>query len=157
MNEETRQFRNTLGQFATGVTVVTTTDDSGEPVGMTATSFNSVSLDPPLVLWSIDKKASNYDTFNTAEYFAIHVLAQGQDNLSGQFAQKETDRFADLDCRPGVGDAPILPEFTAVFQCSIAHRYDGGDHTILLGKVEEYESQDRLPLLFHCGRYAKIA
>lgn len=150
-------FRNALGQFATGVAVVTTLTDEAERVGMTANSFNSVSLTPPLVLWSIGKNSTNYEEFTKTEFFAIHILAAGQDAISNQFAQKDTDRFANLECRAGVHKVPILPEFAACFQCSIEHRYEGGDHTILVGRVVDFESRGHAPLLFHSGSYAKLA
>lgn len=152
-----REFRNALGQFPTGVTIVTTRDAKGTNVGMTASSFNTVSLDPPLVLWSIGKDAASYDTFMASEHFAIHVLAAGQDNLSNLFAQKGQDKFENIDCREGLQGLPILPDFAACFQCQVEHRYAGGDHTILVGRVMDFESHDREPLLFHGGRYKEIA
>lgn len=151
------EFRNALGQFPTGVTIVTTLDKAGNKVGMTASSFNTVSLDPPLVLWSIDKEAVSYDVFMETKHFAIHVLAAGQDDLSNLFAQKGLDKFDGLKCRDGLNAMPILPEFAACFQCNIEHRYAGGDHTILVGRVLDFESHNREPLLFHRGRYAEIA
>ncbi len=150
------EFRKALSQFATGVTVVTTLNMSGEPVGMTATSFNSVSLTPPVVLWSISKEASQYDVFCSAEHFAIHVLAAGQGALSAQFSRKSIDRFSSISYRTGLNAIPILPDYAACFQCSIAHRYDGGDHTILVGRVDEFERRNHAPLLFHGGGYAQI-
>ena len=151
-----RQLRDALGQFPTGVTIVTARNAEGQPVGMTASSFNTVSLDPPLVLWSIGKDAICYQAFTEAEHFAIHVLAAGQSELSNTFAQKGKDKFAGIDCQSGLHDLPILPEFAACFQCRIEHRYAGGDHTILVGRVLDFESHDRGPLLFHRGRYAEI-
>jgi len=152
-----REFRDALGQFPTGVTIVTTLDLRGNPVGMTASSFNAVSLNPPLVLWSIDKEAISYEAFMATSHFAIHVLAAGQEDLSNLFAQKGLDKFDGINCRQGRRSVPILPEFAACFQCDIEHRYDGGDHTILVGRVQDFESHDREPLLFHGGRYKEIA
>ncbi len=151
------EFREALGQFPTGVTIVTTVDENGQKVGMTASSFNTVSLDPPLVLWSIDKQAHSYDIFIKAQTFAIHVLAAGQEELSDLFAQKGADKFHQLDCREGWSKLPILPSFAACFQCEIEHRYAGGDHTILVGQVRSFESHESEPLLFHRGRYGEIA
>ena len=152
-----REFRDALGQFPTGVTIVTTRNADGLKVGMTASSFNTVSLNPPLVLWSIDKDAASYDDFMATEHFAIHVLAAGQDELSNLFAQKGMDKFDNVECRDGLNQLPILPEFAACFQCRVEHRYPGGDHTILVGRVLDFESHDREPLLFHGGRYKEIA
>ncbi len=149
-------FRNALGQFATGVTVVTTLAGNEQQVGMTANSFNSVSLSPPLVLWSIGKNSTNYVEFFESKYFAIHILGAGQDATSNQFAQKDGDRFANIECRSGINNLPILPDFAACFQCSMEHRYDGGDHTILVGRVIDFESRDHAPLLFHSGSYAEL-
>ncbi len=151
------ELRNALGQFATGITVVTTLTDSKEPVGMTANSFNSVSLNPPLVLWSIGKKSANYKEFVEAGYFAIHILAASQHAISNQFAQKDSDRFINLKCSSGINDIPILPDFAACFQCSIEHHYEGGDHTILVGRIIDFENRGQDPLLFHRGKYAKLA
>ena len=151
------EFRQALGQFPTGVTIVSTLDADGNKVGMTASSFNTVSLSPPLVLWSIDKSALSYQVFNETEHFAIHVLAAGQDALANLFASKGADKFAELQCREGLAGIPILPTFAACFQCQIEHRYDGGDHTILVGRVLDFESHESEPLLFHRGCYAEIA
>ncbi len=150
------KFRSALGQFPTGVTIVTTLDAEGGKVGMTASSFNTVSLDPPLVLWSIAKSAYSYDSFMAAKHFAIHVLTAGQAELSNLFAQTGADKFELIDCGTGLANIPILPKFAACFQCDTEHRYDGGDHTILVGRVIDFESHETEPLLFHRGNYAEI-
>ena len=120
------EFRRALSCFATGVAVVTTLDADGEKAGMTISSFNSVSLDPPLVLWSIADDSYSYKVFMEAEYFAVNVLAMHQKDLSSRFAQKGTDKFDGIDCREGLQGVPILPEYAACFECSTEHRYDGG-------------------------------
>ena len=153
---DSREFRNALGQFPTGVTIVTTLDSEQKKVGITASSFNTVSLEPPLVLWSIGKDAVSYDAFSSAQYFAVHVLTVDQQSLSDLFAQKGADKFDGTDCRSGLNGIPILPLFAACFQCEIEHRYPGGDHTILVGRVLDFESRDSEPLLFHRGRYKEI-
>lgn len=154
--KDPKQFRNALGSFATGVTVVTTLDAEGKPVGMTANSFNSVSLDPMLVLWSIAKNANAYDSFVESNHFAIHILADDQQDLSQQFATKGIDRFAGLDYQRGHAEVPVLPHCSARFECDIEHRYDGGDHTILVGRVQHFEHNQKQPLVFHAGRYAQL-
>ena len=150
-------FRTALGQFPTGVTIITTLDDQGNRIGVTASSFNTVSLDPPLVLWSIDKAAYGYDSFVNCKHFAIHVLSAEQAELSDLFAQTGADKFDQIQCTTGRAKLPILPEFAACFECDIEHRYAGGDHTILVGRVKAFKSHDAEPLLFHRGRYGEIA
>lgn len=151
------KFRKTLGNFATGVTIMTTSDEAGSPVGMTANSFSSLSLDPPMVLWSIAKTSSKFDSFNTSSHFAIHVLHQEQQHLSGQFSQKETDRFANVNVDDGVGGVPLLADYHARFQCEVAHRYDGGDHVIIVGEVKAMDENDHDPLMFYQGSYVSLA
>lgn len=155
---ESRQFRQALGQFATGITIVTTRDGEGRPIGVTASSFNAVSLEPPLVLWSIGRNAFSYPAFADAGHFAVHVLDAGQRWLSDRFAQAATDKFADLELGSGLGEVPLLPGCLASFECSTEHRYEGGDHLILVGRVLRMElAQSAVqPLLFHRGRYAEL-
>jgi len=155
---ENRQFRQALGQFATGVTIVTALDGEGRAIGVTASSFNAVSLDPPLVLWSIGKSAYSYPAFARAGHFAVHVLDAGQRSLSDRFAQAATDKFAGLDVGCGLGEVPLLPGCLAVFECATEHRYEGGDHLILVGRVLRMDVAHGAtqPLLFHRGRYAEL-
>ena len=155
---ESRQFRQALGQFATGVTIVTTRDGAGRPIGVTASSFNAVSLEPPLVLWSIGRSAFSYPAFAEAGHFAVHVLDAGQRGLSDRFAQASTDKFAGLEVGSGLGEVPLLPGCLASFECATEHRYAGGDHLILVGRVLRMAlAQDAAqPLLFHRGRYARL-
>jgi 3-hydroxy-9,10-secoandrosta-1,3,5(10)-triene-9,17-dione monooxygenase reductase component len=152
-----KQFRNALGAFPTGVTVVTTLDRDGNKVGMTANSFNSVSLDPMLVLWSVAKSANAFDAFNSAEHFAIHILSESQQAVSSQFASKGVDRFEGVGHSLGHGGVPVLDDYCARFECDIEHRYEGGDHIILVGRVQAFDQQDKAPLVFHAGRYAELA
>jgi 3-hydroxy-9,10-secoandrosta-1,3,5(10)-triene-9,17-dione monooxygenase reductase component len=150
-----REFRTTLGQFATGVTVITTRDSQGRPVGVTASSFNSVSLDPPLVLWSLDKSAASLQAFADHQHFSVHVLAAGQESLSNKFARRGEDKFADIHCETGIADVPLLADCAARFQCKLTYQYEGGDHIILVGEVLEYKNFARRPLIFHSGAYAR--
>jgi 3-hydroxy-9,10-secoandrosta-1,3,5(10)-triene-9,17-dione monooxygenase reductase component len=152
--DQIRSFRNALGAFATGVTVVTTRSGEGGDVGLTANSFNSVSLDPPMVLWSLAKTSKSLSTFMTASYFAVHVLASDQEALSARFARPASDKFADLPIDRGVGAIPLLTDCSARFQCRTAFRYEGGDHMIFVGQVEAFDHWDRPPLVYHAGRYA---
>ena len=152
---DARAYRDALGAFATGVTIVTTRDGDGEPVGVTASSFNSVSIDPPLVLWSLGRKARSRTAFCDSGHFAIHILAASQEDLSNRFAQTGADKFAGIDWQPGALGSPILGDHAAVFECATRHQYDGGDHIIMVGEVMSYEARDEAPLLFHGGRYAE--
>lgn len=151
----TRQdFRAALGLFATGVTIVTTRAADGSPVGLTANSFNSVSLAPPLVLWSLGSRASTMAAFTAASHYAIHVLGAEQRELAERFATSGIDRFADLDWREGQGGVPLLDGAAAVFQCHNRSRYEEGDHVIFVGEVERcHHRSGASPLIYHGGRF----
>lgn len=155
---DAKAFRNALGQFATGVTVVTTVDRDGNKIGMTANSFSSVSLDPMLVLWSVAKNCKVFQEFNEAEHFAIHVLKAEQLPISNQFASTCEDRFAGIDTLEGIGGIPLLPDYCALFECELEARHEGGDHIILVGRVVNFQNrgQETTPLIFHAGRYADL-
>jgi len=149
------QFRNALGQFATGVTIVTTCDSEENPVGVTASSFNSVSLDPPLILWSLAKTAHSMPAYQNSGGFNVHVLASHQSDLSNRFARQSDDKFKDVDftnCKQGF---PLLNEFAALFRCKTHFQYEGGDHIIFVGEVIDYQTHDFPVLVFHGGRYAE--
>jgi 3-hydroxy-9,10-secoandrosta-1,3,5(10)-triene-9,17-dione monooxygenase reductase component len=149
-----RQFRTALGAFATGVTIVTTRTASGADIGLTANSFNSVSLEPPMVLWSLAKAAKSLPAFLDSQYFAVHVLSASQEELSHVFATRGADKFAGLAIERGRGDIPLLQGCSARFQCRTAIRYEGGDHVVFIGEVEAFDHFDRPPLVFHGGHYA---
>lgn len=154
-DDATRAFRDALGSFATGVTIATTSQEDGTPVGVTASSFNSVSLDPPLILWSLAKNAQSRAAFGASGHFAVHVLAASQEALSNRFARSGEDKFADVEWQPGALGSPILADFAARFECRTRHEYEGGDHVIMVGEVVAYETREAAPLLFHGGRYAE--
>ena len=153
VSDKARLFRNALGSFATGVTIITTRSPDGADVGVTANSFNSVSLDPPMVLWSLAKTSTSFDAFMAAEHFAVHILAMDQEGLSGRFARSNTDKFNGLTVERGAGSIPLLPGCAARFQCRTAYRHEGGDHIILVGEVDEFDHDGYAPLAFHGGRY----
>lgn len=148
-----RDFRRALGQFATGVTVVTTRGKDGQNVGMTVNSFTSVSLDPPLVLWSLSRQATNFADFAEASHFAVNVLAANQHHLSRQFSTPLIDKFEGVEILPGVAGCPLLSGASAHFVCRQVRQIEGGDHVIFLGEVEEYKWRESEPLVFHSGRY----
>lgn len=152
-----REYRNALGSFATGVTIVTTRDGGGLPVGVTANSYNSVSLDPPLVLWSLARTSRSFDAFHGADHFAIHVLTGDQEDLAIRFASRGEDKFAGLDLGDGLGGVPLLGHCATRLQCRTVARHDGGDHVIFIGQVERFDRCGGEPLLFHQGRFGRIA
>ncbi len=149
-----RDFRAALGMFATGVTIVTMRAADGSLLGLTANSFNSVSLEPPLVLWSLSQRAASLPAFRAGTHYAIHVLAADQRALAERFATKDIDRWHGVDCVPGAGGAPLIAGAAATFECFNRSRYDEGDHVIFVGEVERCSwREDASPLLFHGGRF----
>jgi 3-hydroxy-9,10-secoandrosta-1,3,5(10)-triene-9,17-dione monooxygenase reductase component len=153
-NNRGRLFRDALGAFATGVTIVTTRDTEGRDVGLTANSFNSVSLEPPMVLWSLAKSSLSLPAFLKASHFAVHVLASDQEHLSHRFATRGADKFSGLDIERSSTQIPLLRGCSARFQCRTTFKHEGGDHVIFVGAVEAFDHADRPPLVFHGGRYA---
>ena len=151
---DAHQFRNALGQFATGVTVVTAADGQGGFVGTTASSFNSVSVDPPLILWSIDKGARSLPAYVQAEYFVVNILAADQVALSNHFARQQEDKFSTVEFDLNAQAVPVLRGCSAWFYCKTRYLYEGGDHTIIVGEVMHFDSSGRDGLLFHQGRYS---
>jgi 3-hydroxy-9,10-secoandrosta-1,3,5(10)-triene-9,17-dione monooxygenase reductase component len=149
-------LRGALGSFATGVTIVTTRVEDAD-VGLTANSFSSVSLDPPMLLWSLAKTSSSHEAFMAAGHFAVHVLSVDQEHLSRRFASKDVDRFAGLPLERGPGDVPLLTGCAARFSCRSAFHYEGGDHTIFVGEIVGFDHTPTPPLVFHAGKYALAA
>lgn len=149
-----KDFRRALSMFATGVTIVTARADDGTPVGMTANSFNSVSLDPPMVLWSLAKTARSLAVFNAAEHWNVHILANDQGALSNRFARAGEDKFTALPLDEALTAIPLLPGCSARFQCRTMFRYEGGDHIIFVGEVIGFDRTERPPLLYVSGEYA---
>lgn len=152
-----REFRNTLGLFVTGVTIVTTRSVQGARIGVTANSFNAVSLDPPLILWSLGRKAASLPAFEGSGSFAVHILRQDQIELSNLFARSGADKFDGIDTGNGWGGAPTLPDCAARLECRTYNRHSAGDHVIFIGEVMEMLSDPSAkPLLYHGGRYARL-
>jgi flavin reductase (DIM6/NTAB) family NADH-FMN oxidoreductase RutF len=150
--EQTLTLRQCLGKFATGVTVVTCQGPLG-PCGITANSFSSVSLDPPLVLWSIAKVSNSLQAFLDADHFAFNVLSAGQQTLSHHFAQPDHTRFNGIEHATSEYGVPLLPDTIACFECRTDAIHDCGDHYIIIGKVQRFHSVDGEPLLFFGGEY----
>jgi len=156
-NFDPKDFRQALGMFATGVTIVTTRDAQGNPVGVTANSFNSVSLNPPLVLWSLAKNARSLEAFSQAQHWNVHILSHEQEPLSNLFARAGEDKFAGQALDQGVTEAPLLAGCSARFQCRTMFQYEGGDHIIYVGEVVSYDRSAEPPLLYVTGQYALAA
>ena len=151
-----RDFRNALGTFATGVTIITTMAADGRPYGLTCNSFASVSLNPPLVLWSLGMFSNGLSTFQNASHFAVNILGESQQELADKFAKSSGEKFVGVDWKPGLGNAPVLADSVANFQCRAASRYYGGDHIIFLGAVEAYTYNRQEPLLFARGGFGRF-
>ena len=151
-----RDFRNALGMYATGVTIITAIGSDEKPYGITCNSFASVSLNPPLVLWSLVLYSSSLSAFQNASHFAVNVLGMSQQALANRFAKSSDDKFVGVQWTPGLGGAPLLAESVANFQFRSVNRYYGGDHVIFLGAVEAYAYNGKEPLLFAQGGYGKF-
>ena len=157
MSIDPREFRKALSSFATGITVVTTAERETGMVGITANSFNSVSLDPPLVLFSLDRRAYSLPAFHSAGHFAINVLAEGQRHLAVIFATPLIDKWDNVHYELWDTGCPILTDTLAGFECKTQHIYDGGDHLIFVGRVQKMRvSQSGDPLLYFRGGYRHI-
>lgn len=147
-----RELRNVLGCFATGVVVATTLGDAGRPVGLSVSSFNSVSLDPPLVLWSLARSAASYSAFSSASNFAINILPSEQVDVCQQFSQPSDDKFEGISWRQGEQGMPILSNALATLECRTRCQHEGGDHTIFIGEVVNLAASNKAPLIYHRGR-----
>ena len=153
--DDARSLRNAFGRFATGVTIVTTQTPDG-PLGITANSFSSVSLDPPLVMWGIGRHSSRFAAFAECRHFAIHILAIEQHDLCWRFARSGRD-FSGLDLTFNDEGAPLLAGALARFECKTANRFTGGDHEMLLGRVLRMTAREGEPMVFSAGRYRRFA
>lgn len=143
------KFKEVMGNYPTGVTVVTMMADEGVPLGLTVNSFASVSIDPLLILWSIDKRVSTYEKFINSEKFAVHILASHQSELCFLFAARDVDRFSNCEWETSNHNLPILKNVAAVLQCEKINAVKAGDHMILIGKVIAIEGENPAPLLYH--------
>jgi flavin reductase (DIM6/NTAB) family NADH-FMN oxidoreductase RutF len=159
MTVDSQTFRQTLGSFATGVTIVTTQDPASQkPVGVTVSAFSSVSLDPPLVLFCLGKHSTSHLAFNTNGHFAVNFLAEDQAELSNRFASKLEDKFEGIDYTKGIGNVPVLASSIAHLECTMNKVFDGGDHHIFVGLVEAagFKPESK-PLLYYRGKYAALS
>lgn len=153
---EAQELRRVMGHFATGVTVITTKDGDGAPQGLTANAFMSLSLNPPLVIISVDKGATCYNCFATGNGYTVNFLSENQEEVSKRFATKGIDKFAGLGWREGANGAAIIDGALGHVECRITQAYDGGDHTIVVGEILNAAANGERPLLFFKGKYQKL-
>ena len=151
------ELRLALGRFVTGVTIVTCRDEQGEPIGLTANSFNALSLDPPLVLWSLRQASSTIAAFTNASHFAVNVLAADQVDLSRRFARPSSAKFDAGEWTDGQGGAPLLAGCVAVFECRRRSHHAAGDHVLFIGEVERIGGTADTPLVYHAGHYRTLS
>jgi flavin reductase (DIM6/NTAB) family NADH-FMN oxidoreductase RutF len=153
---DSRDLRHAFGMFPTGVTIVTTCTAEGRPIGLTCNSFSSVSLKPPLILWSLSLYSPNLPAFMQAPCFAVNILACNQLELSRRFSTRMSDRFAGIAWVRGEGGVPLIPEAAAHIECHNETRHYSGDHVILIGRVARYVYRDVEPLVFARGLYRSL-
>ena len=154
---DTRSYRKALSQFPTGVTIMTALLSDGRPVGMTVNSFASVSLSPPVILWSIARSTPSYAVFANAKSFVVNFLAEDQKHLSNKFSRPSEDKFADVAWTPGLNGVPVLAGCVAHIECTLRERHAVGDHDILLGNVARFAWDDKPPLAFALSDYKRLA
>jgi flavin reductase (DIM6/NTAB) family NADH-FMN oxidoreductase RutF len=152
-----KELRRVMGQFATGVTVITTRGKDGAAYGLTANAFTSLSLDPPLCLVCVDRRAESFPHFTDSKVFAVNILTTAQEELSNRFAKSGGDKFAGVTSSTGAVGAPLLDGALATIECRIAETLEGGDHVIHVGRVETFAVADGEPLLYFQGKYRRLA
>jgi 3-hydroxy-9,10-secoandrosta-1,3,5(10)-triene-9,17-dione monooxygenase reductase component len=156
MTIDAQELRHVMGHFATGVTVITTKDAHGNPNGLTANAFMSLSLNPPLILISVDKSATCYACFELNNAFTVNFLSEGQEEISRRFATKGIDKFAGLEWKEGGNGAAIIEGVLGHVECKVTQSYDGGDHTIVVGEILNVNAVGERPLLFFKGKYQRL-
>lgn len=156
MENKIDQFKTAMGNYPTGVTVITTYNRAGEPIGLTVNSFASVSLEPTLILWSIDSRVSSYDEFMTVDRFAVNILAADQGDVCKTFASRIEDRFGQVQWEKSALELPILQDTLATLECKIHTRVDAGDHTTIIGEILDITNRDKKPLLYHKRHFGEI-
>ena len=159
MTIDQREYRNAVGCFATGVTIVTTLDIDGDRIGITANSFTSLSLDPPLVLFCVDAKISSFEAFESCRHFNINVLTEDQMDMSNNFARSNEDKWDGVEHGSGENGCPVFDGSVAVLECDKHAMYEGGDHLIMVGQVTKmtYQAGGCRPLLYYKGSYANLS
>ncbi len=153
---ETSRLRSALGRFVTGVTIITTCSDDGTPIGLTANSFNSLSLDPALVLWSLGKKQGSSQAFQRCSHFAVNILAEHQIELSQRFSSPAQDRYDGVRYNCDQFGVPLLHDCLAWFVCKNYQHQELGDHLLFIGQIEALGTADQRPLAYHAGSYTRV-
>lgn len=153
---DTTELRRCLGSFVTGVTVITALDAQGQPEGITANSFSSLSLEPALIVWSLRLSSRSFDTYQNATHFAVNILAQEQVNLSNRFAASGIKRFDGVGYTPGLAGVPLLAGCVATLECSLQATHPGGDHALFIGQVQRIHMYQRAPLAYGSGGYLSV-
>ncbi|MCB1854733.1 MAG: flavin reductase family protein [Pseudomonadales bacterium] len=157
MNIDGRELRNALGRFATGVCIISTVSRSGEAMGLTANSFASVSLDPPLVLWSLQNNSDVFEVFSQPQHFAINVLAREHQEHSSRYARKGDHSLDPGHFTPGKYGSPLINDALVSFECELHATHEGGDHLIIVGRVKDMLAREHgEPLLFYSGGYHQL-
>lgn len=157
ITDQKKQLRDAFGRFASGITVVTLKDGVGRPTGITVNSFSSLSLSPPLLLFSVGKDPVSRRWFEACEHFVVNVLCNAQEDVAWQFARPLPDKFAGVDWREGAAGLPVLEGCIASFECRKWQKYEGGDHMIVIGEVMDIDMSDGEALLFFKGKMARMA
>ena len=150
------ELRRCLGSFVTGVTVMTVLDAQGKPEGITANSFSSLSLDPPLIVWSLRLSSRSFNTYQNAARFAVNILAEDQVDISNRFAASGVDRFDGVAYTPGLGGVPLIKGCVSYLECSLEASYPGGDHVLFVGRVERIHMHEGRPLAYGSGGYLTV-
>lgn len=156
MNNKIESFKAVMGNYPTGVTVVTAYNEANEPMGMTVNSFASVSLDPLLILWSIDKNAGSYEDFLKVDRFSVNILAADQSDICQLFASRVADRFSQCEWKKSDLDLPVLHDSLATLQCKVYKKVEAGDHTIMIGEVLDIQNNEKDPLLYHKRTFGPV-
>ncbi|MDS9473236.1 flavin reductase family protein [Sporosarcina pasteurii] len=156
MDNKIESFKSVMGNYPTGVTVVTAFNEQNEPMGLTVNSFASVSLDPLLILWSIDKNAGSYEDFLKVERFSVNILASDQGDICQLFASRVADRFAQCEWEKSELSLPVLKDSLATLQCKVHQKVEAGDHTIMIGEVVDIQNNEKDPLLYHKRTFGQI-
>ncbi|HWP65359.1 MAG TPA: flavin reductase family protein [Candidatus Limnocylindria bacterium] len=154
---DAKELRRVMGHFATGVTIVTTRDDEGRPYGLTANAFTSLSLDPPLVLICIDRKAETFSHFYASRCFVVNLLTEAQEDLSNRFAKSGGFKFEGVAYETNAMGVPVLDGTLGHIECTLTETHEAGDHVIHIGRVEHFAVRGGRPLLFYQGRYRQLA
>jgi|TARA_B110000503_G_scaffold53778_1_gene86349 flavin reductase (DIM6/NTAB) family NADH-FMN oxidoreductase RutF len=154
--QENREIRNAFSSFATGITVITALDGEKTPQGMTANSFSTVSLEPPLISWCVGQESRLFDLFQQASHFAVNILNNNQRSISELFSSSHNDKFSQVLWHAGAHDLPLLNDYACQFICATEHRYSGGDHIIIVGRVLDFSNNNVSPLIFHGGKYQAL-